>query len=212
MEAAGWGDLQVDGSDSIARAMAADAGAFPLIPLRRIVTKEEQTIWFEAFCRQEYVALYRYAYAHTGQREDASEVVQEAFLSFYQSWVSGEVRGHERALLFRMARNKSIDVVRRRVRRRETGEEATERRVLHFRGADARTPEEVLLEKERCRVAEQALAKLSERDRECLALRGNGLTNQEVAAVLQVTPVTVRQIISPAAAGFGCLACPAACH
>ncbi|MFZ4627816.1 MAG: RNA polymerase sigma factor [Blastocatellia bacterium] len=167
------------------------------------MTKEEQTIWFEAFCRQEYVALYRYAYAHTGQREDASEVVQESFLSFYQLLMSGEVRGHERALLFRMARNKSIDVVRRRVRRRETGEEATEGRVLHFRGADGRTPEEVLLEKERRRVAEQALARLSERDRECLALRGNGLTNQEVAAVLQVTPVTVRQIISRALRRFG---------
>lgn len=167
------------------------------------MTKEEQTIWFEAFCRQEYVALYRYAYAHTGEREDAAEVVQEAFLSFYQLLTTGEVRGHERALLFRIARNKSIDAVRRRVRRRETGEEATERRVLHFRGADGRTPEEVLLEKERRRVAEQALARLSERDRECLALRGNGLTNQEVAAVLQVTPVTVRQIISRALRRFG---------
>jgi DNA-directed RNA polymerase specialized sigma24 family protein len=47
------------------------------------------------------------------------------------------------------------------------------------------------------------LARLSERDRECLALRGNGLTNQEVAAVLQVTPVTVRQIISRALRRFG---------
>ncbi len=117
--------------------------------------------------------------------------------------MSGEVRGHERALLFRMARNKSIDVVRRRMRRRETGEEAKEGRVLHFRGVDGRTPEEVLLEKERRRVAEQALARLSVRDRECLALRGNGLTNQEVAAVLHVTPVTVRQIISRALRRFG---------
>jgi RNA polymerase sigma factor (sigma-70 family) len=167
------------------------------------VTKEEQTIWFEGFCRQEYLALYRYAYAHTGQQEDASEVVQEAFFSFYRVWVTGEVREHERALLFRIARNKSIDLVRRRARRRETSEEVADGRILHFRALDGRTPEELLLEKERRRVAEEALTRLNERDRECLALRGNGLTNQEVAEVLQVNPVTVRQIISRALRRFG---------
>jgi RNA polymerase sigma factor (sigma-70 family) len=166
------------------------------------VTPEESRTWFEEFCRREYVAVYRYVYAHTGNVEDAREAVQESLLGFYQMLLAGEIREHERALLFRIARNKAIDLVRQRARQTTHTEEIQTGRVLQFLSQEQRTPEELLLEKERRRLAEEALARLSDRDRECLALRRSGLTNQQVAESLNVSAVAVRQIISRALRRF----------
>jgi RNA polymerase sigma-70 factor (ECF subfamily) len=166
------------------------------------VTSEETKNWFAEFCRREYVAVYRYVYAHTGHVEDAREAVQESFLQFYRVLLDDAIREHERALLFRIARNKAIDLVRRRARQNAQAEEWQEHRVLPFKAPEQRSPEELLLEKERIRLAEAALAGLSERDQECLALRRSGLTNQQVAETLNVNAVTVRQIISRALRRF----------
>lgn len=166
------------------------------------MTPEKSRIWFEAFCRQEYVALYRYVYAHTGHTEDAREAVQDSLLSFYQMLLDGEIQENERALLFRIARNKAVDLVRQRARQKTATEEMQTGRLLTFKSPEQRTPEDLLLEKERRRAAEAALAELSERDQECLALRRSGLTNQQVAETLNVNAVTVRQIISRALRRF----------
>lgn len=166
------------------------------------MTLEERKVWFEEVCRREYVAVYRYVYAHTGHVEDAREAVQESFLNFYQLLLADELREHERALLFRIARNKAIDLVRRRARQRGHPEEWQSGKVLVFKPPEPPTPEELLLEKERRRLAEVALTRLSDRDQECLMLRRSGLTNQQVADVLQVNAVTVRQIISRALRRF----------
>ena len=146
--------------------------------------------------------MYRYVYAHTGNSDDAREAVQESFLSFYQLLLGQEIREHERALLFRIARNKAIDLVRRRGRQLAATQEAQAGKVLPFVSLEQRTPEALLLEKERIRLAETALAELSERDQECLALRRSGLTNQQIAELLDVNAVTVRQIISRALRRF----------
>lgn len=166
------------------------------------MTHEETRTWFEAFCRREYVAVYRYVYAHVGNVEDTREAVQEAFLNFHQMWLNAEIREHERALLFRIARNKAIDGVRRRARQHASAEEMQTGNVLAFKPPEPPTPEELLLEKERRQLAEAAMARLSDRDQECLLLRRSGLTNQQVADALQVNAVTVRQIISRALRRF----------
>lgn len=146
--------------------------------------------------------MYRYVYAHIGNVEDAREVVQECFLNFYQMSLVGEIREHERALLFRIARNKAIDLVRQRARQKANTADLQTSKVLAFKPPEQRTPEELLLEKERQRLAEEALARLSDRDQECLALRRSGLTNQQVAEALHVNAITVRQIISRALRRF----------
>jgi RNA polymerase sigma factor (sigma-70 family) len=92
--------------------------------------------------------------------------------------------------------------VRQRARHKTATEELPTGRLLHFKPPEQRTPEDVLLEKERQQIAAEALARLSERDQECLALRRSGLTNQQVAEALQVNAVTVRQIISRALRRF----------
>lgn len=156
---------------------------------------------FEEFYRCEAQAVYRFVHARVGNHEDALEIVQESFLTLYRLQERGEAGEHERALLFRLARNRSIDLLRRRTR--ETFEqEAATGKVLLFRAAETRTPEDVLLDKERQRCATTALAQLSERDQECLALRRSGLSYREVAEALHINPNSVGQIINRALRRF----------
>ena len=154
----------------------------------------EPTSRFEEFYRQEVTAVYRFVYSRVRNREDALEIVQESFLAFYQLQQRAENYEHERALLFRLARNRAIDWLRRQ----HTREQAATTNVLPFRSAEPRTPEELLLEKERHACAAEAVASLSERDQECLALRRSGLRYREVAEVLHINPTSVGQLINRA--------------
>lgn len=158
----------------------------------------EGTTRFEQFYRQEVTAVYRYVFSHIHKREDALEIVQDSFLTFYQLQQRQENYEHERALLFRLARNRAIDWLRRQ----HTREQAAAMNVLPFRPNDPRTPEELLLEKEQQSYATAALAELSERDQECLALRRSGLRYHEIAAVLHVNPHSVGQLIHRALRRF----------
>lgn len=162
----------------------------------------ERTIRFEEFYRQEVAAVYRFVYARVHHHEDAREIVQESFLTFYQLQPRTEAYEHERALLFRLARNRAIDWLRRQRTRERIEHDVTATNVVPFRSAAPRTPEELLLEKEQQSYATAAFANLSERDQECLALRRSGLRYHEVAAVLQVNPQSVGQLINRALRRF----------
>lgn len=162
----------------------------------------ERTTHFEEFYRQEVAAVYRFVYARVHHHEDAREIVQESFLTFYQLQQRTDAYEHERALLFRLARNRAIDWLRRQRTRERIEHDATSTNVVPFRSAAPRTPEELLLEKEQQSYATEALASLSERDQECLALRRSGLRYHEVAAVLQVNPQSVGQLINRALRRF----------
>lgn len=158
---------------------------------------------FEEFYRQEARAVYRFVYSRVGNHADALEVVQESFLALYRLKPGGEGGDcPDRALLFRLARNRAIDLLRRRRTRDAFGQEAATGNVLPFRIAEPRTPEDALLEKEREQLAAAALAGLSERDRECLALRRSGLNYREIASALNVNPTSVGQLINRALRRF----------
>ncbi len=154
----------------------------------------------EQFCREEYAELYRYARALLGDKEDALEVVQESFLRFYRLWQAGEIRRHERALLFRLARNLAIDRMRRQDTRVAYAQEPPSGNVIAF--APPRTPEELLLEKELQQCAGQALARLSRKEQECLELRSSGLSYREVADALSLNPNTVGPLMARALRHF----------
>lgn len=162
----------------------------------------EKTTHFEEFYRQEVAAVYRFVYSRVHQHEDALEIVQESFLTFYQLQQRAEAYEHERALLFRLARNRAIDWLRRQRTRERVEHDATTTNVVPFRSTAPRTPEDLLLEKERQHYATTALTSLSERDQECLALRRSGLRYHEVAEVLQVNPNSVGQLINRALRRF----------
>lgn len=157
---------------------------------------------FEEFYRHEVQAVYRYVYARVSNHADALEIVQESFLTLYQLQQSGAGGEHERALLFRLARNRAIDLLRRKRTREHFAQEAAAGKLLPFKAAETRTPEDLLLDKERQQCAATAISQLSERDQECLALRRNGLSYREVAEVLHVNPNSVGQFINRALRRF----------
>lgn len=146
--------------------------------------------------------MYRYAYAYVGNPEEAEEIVQESFLKFYRMLMAGEVREHERALLFRLARNQAIDLVRRRATRRQFTQDVQGGKLVILNPAGPQTPEEILLKKEVRRCADEALSRLNSRDRDCLALRRSGLTYREVAEALNLNPKSIGQIINRALLRF----------
>ncbi len=157
----------------------------------------------EQFCREEYAELYRYAYALLGNKDDALEVVQESFLRFYQLAQAGEIRRHDRALLFRLARNLAFDRIRHQGVREAYAQGAqgtSQSNVLAF--APPRTPEDLLLEKELQQCANQARARLSPKEQECLELRSNGLSYREVAAALSLNPNTIGSLMARALRHF----------
>ena len=138
------------------------------------------------FLRQEYESLCRYVYRLVGNRDDALEIVQDTCLRFCESGASAD--NSNRALLFRIARNLSIDLLRKRnVRRINEGE--VERGNVLIMPRD--NPEQQLLKQERERLLSEVFESMEERQRECLMLRGSGRSYAEIADVLGLSPESI---------------------
>src|SRR2546430_4444946 len=123
--------------------------------------------------------VWRYAYLRLGRNEDASDLVQDVFLSVWQVLPTFryEHEGSFPGLVFRIAARRVTDRVRQRVRRPAVPlEEAPEGAVEVEGGAGAR---EVLVE---------ALALIPERQREVVVLRFVvGLPTREIAEAMGKT-------------------------
>jgi RNA polymerase sigma-70 factor, ECF subfamily len=69
---------------------------------------------FEALVRRHQSALFNFAYRMLGQRDDAADVAQETFVQLYSHLGRLDEREPIAPWLFRVARNRCIDVIRRR--------------------------------------------------------------------------------------------------
>lgn len=136
--------------------------------------------------------LVRYLTRRLGDRDWAEEVAQETFVRALRQV---ETIVNERAWVFAVAHNLVRDGARR---------DARNRRHLELLAAEQRETaelddEEQTLERaERLRVAREALAMLTERDRQALLLKEEGLDYQEIADVLQIEKSSVGTTLSRA--------------
>src|SRR5262245_27126831 len=112
--------------------------------------------------------------------------MQESFLNLYQMQSGKKSSVYERALLFRMARNKAVDLLRRSRTREDYARNAATSNLVALRRVGELTPEEMLLEGERRRCATAAFESLGSRDQECLALRRSGLSYRAVAETMNI--------------------------
>lgn len=150
------------------------------------------------FLRTEYDGLCRYIYRVVGNRDDAIEVVQEACLRFCDSRRKpGEQ--NDRALLYRIARNLAIDLLRKRQVRSLHEADAERSNVVVL---PVENPEEQLLEKERNRLVQEVFARLSDRHRECLVLRSSGLSYKDIGDTLGLSPESVGPTLARALRAF----------
>ena len=138
-------------------------------------------------------SVFRLAYRMTGNRHDAEEVVQEAFLRGYQKLSQFAARANFGTWVYRIAANYAIDRMRQRQKedaRRETprvedGDGMDNDPVNHVQD-EAPTPERLTQSLELRKQMEQALAALSEAERTAFVMRHwEGCGIEEIAGVLK---------------------------
>jgi len=137
-----------------------------------------------------HATLVRYLTRRLGDRDWAEEVAQETFVRALRQ----ETIVNERAWVFAVAHNLVRDGARR---------DARNRRHLELMAAEQREaqepePEQTADRAEQLRMARQALASLTERDRQALLLKEEGLDYQEIADVLGIEKSSVGTTLSRA--------------
>ena len=136
--------------------------------------------------------VFRLAYRMTGNRPDAEEVVQEAFLRAYQKLGKFEARANFGTWVYRIAANYAIDRMRQRKKEEARKvepviyEEGTENDPVTLVQDAAPTPERLAHNIELRKQMEIALAALSHSERTAFVMRHwEGCAIEEIAAVLK---------------------------
>ena len=134
--------------------------------------------------REYHQPLVRYLTRRLGDRDWAEEVAQETFLRA----VRQESIVSERSWLFAVATNLVRDEARKDIRRRRRLELLREQ----ARAEEAVDPEPLTIERaEEAALARKALEQLTERDREALLMREEGLDYTEIANALELSVSSV---------------------
>jgi RNA polymerase sigma-70 factor, ECF subfamily len=136
------------------------------------------TDWSSVY-RATYDDLVRFLYRTVWDAERAHDLAQETFLRCLRDRASLEGVGNERAFVFTIANNLARDEARSVIRRKK---HLTLLKNEVDLPAPAPAPEEAIERARKQRLVEQALAQLSERDREVLLLWDAGQTYQDIAA------------------------------
>ena len=145
----------------------------------------------DALFREFHQPLVRYLTRRLGDRDWAEEVAQETFLRAARQ---KEIL-NERSWLFAVATNLVRDEARKDARRRRH----LELLVHEERERQDTVPQLVAMESaENAAIARRALDALSERDREALLMREEGLDYNEIAAALELSVASVGTTLSRA--------------
>ena len=140
---------------------------------------------FDALVRTYMEQAYRVAYRVVGHREDAEDLVQEAFLAAYQYLDSFEVGRPFGPWLMRIVLNRGANM--RRSRARRSTEPETEG------VSDAPSALDESERQDLGRVLHDALGTLSERQRLIVTMFDvDGRTSAEIGEMLELAPGTVR--------------------
>lgn len=121
---------------------------------------------------------------------EADEATQEAFFRLYKARRSGQEILQPRSWVYRVARNVALNSVRRG-RNDSVFSEALESALA---SAD-KSLEQQFIERESLEAFRDAMARLSERQRECLELRAQGLPYREIAEILDIRISTAAEFV-----------------
>jgi len=152
---------------------------------------------WETFVRQFRGRMFALAYSYVGDREDARDLAQEIFVRLYEARAQWRTGDEFLPWLFRVARNRSVDFLRRRKVRTPTvtvDEAAVAELADPAPSAEARA-----LASDRHGLLHAALRGLSAINREIVVLRDvHGLPIQQVASILGIPLGTVKSRASRA--------------
>ncbi len=135
--------------------------------------------------------LLGYAMIVAGNASLAQEAVQEAFLRYYAQGVKDKLPAGGHRWLFRVTRNYILDHHKSSSARTSVGLE----HALACGDERHQSPDALL---ERSEAIARALRVLSPREVECLQLRSDGFTYQEIADILGIETGTVASLLARA--------------
>jgi RNA polymerase sigma-70 factor (ECF subfamily) len=167
-----------------------------LIPLIGRCRAGDELAW-EGFVRQAQGRVYALAYSYLNDREEARDLAQEIFIRLYETRDRWPDDSEFVPWLIHVARNRSVDYLRRRKARVLSSALPEE----HFAAvADAgEGPEEQAVAASRRHLLRAALGRLSAISREILMLRDiQGLSVDQVSTLLGVPEGTVKSRASRA--------------
>jgi RNA polymerase sigma-70 factor (ECF subfamily) len=145
--------------------------------------------WVLAVLDRYEAPLVRYAAGIVGDGDSAREAVQHAFLQLCEQ-VPDELRGREAPWLFRVCRNKALDLVR--LRRRHAGDGETDLAALAGREPD---PAQAAERQDLCGELGRLLAELPDNQREAIHLWCEGFTYREISRVAGQSEGNVRVLV-----------------
>ena len=161
-----------------------------------------QSIALTHLYRLHHSELLRFSRSRIGNAEDAEDLVQEAFISASRAYSDKPVE-ELRPLLFTILRNLTRDYLKSgyaRSRRMDAEISEMGDRLACHRTA---TPEQQVMDAQLLAIAQAAIDALKPRQREALHLhRLEGLTHDQIARRLAVSPRTVRSDIAEALAAI----------
>ena len=134
--------------------------------------------------------VYRYLYRLIGDRNEAEDLVQEAFLRLYIYLDEGNRPENARAWVLRVAHNLAVDQQRKK-NPIAFGHGSGWVWIAEHQIDPAPDPEQHFLQLERRQRVRRSLIRLSPQEQHCLDLRTEGLCYREIAEVLGIRPVTV---------------------
>lgn len=130
-------------------------------------------------------SLVGYVYHLIGSARDAEDVVQVAFIQLFDKLQERAEIQNVRGWLYKVVHNLAIDEVRKAGRRRMLFEQWLPD---YDETAGGESAEQELINREQI---ERALSRLNEREQQCLMLRSEGLSYQEIADVLEISAKSV---------------------
>lgn len=137
--------------------------------------------------------LLRYLVCLGLSKDEAQDVVQDAFLSLHRHLTAGGPQDNIRGWLFRVAHNQA------RNRQGSYHRRFAEQLDPHFAPVlDEATPERMVLEKEKFHRLAKAIAALTDSERESLLLRAAGLRYREIGEALGMATSTVGDTVERA--------------
>lgn len=132
------------------------------------------------FYEQHRHPLFRYLLAFGLPASDCEEIIQEVFLALFRHLLDGKPRHNLQSWLFRVAHNLAL-----KSRSRE-GSRADLSGVANTLDPSL-DPEQALLQSQQQKRLAAVVAALPEQDRECLALRAEGLRYRAISDVLGIS-------------------------
>lgn len=159
-------------------------------------SREGKRAAFQELVEKYQQRMYAVAYGLLGNREDALDAVQDAFIKAYNSLPRFEGKSSFYTWLYRITVNAAIDLGRKASRREEIEfreEIDVEEEKSEFPVASpSESPSEQLLRKELGELIEDAIQKLPADQRTVIVLREiEGLSYKEIAQVMKCSEGTV---------------------